>query len=544
MNSKKTQNITKISSFYIITAYIFLCSAAFAQTESTTKNYNEPVSISEGQQLSEIKDANQIVEKFFYFPNKSPEEISKYIKPMLSNNGYLSIEENAGTILVIDKVSVLLEIEKLIKNLDFPDIDPNEPMVAVNFSSLDINEIIQTLSQWTGKKVVPSKEAMNISITIYSPEKMRRDKAINLLNAALRQHGFVTEEIDDVIYIKPAPPPEGSQVQLLGPDEPLGTIKDKDTIVRKIFKLKNYNPAALGPLILPFLDSHGYIYADESNGTLMVMDSLETLMIVEKIIKQFDYKAYFNNIFPLKHISPDNAAEVIYKIIKLGIIHPTEDIVIIPEPGTNWMNARCSTENIKLIKFLLEILDKPKVTADIAQYNFTANVGLGNATSEQLAELLGFVFKNNSYMKITAVDSQSVIIKYAHKSDIEKIQKIIKMLSVPENNSVTNSSSEPEYDNISVMYVDVNETALILNKIIAEIYPGKITIQPLTSSRQLLVFGKIPYREIVRKLVEEIEFPLNKLQRKTFQLKFADPEKIKSLIDILFMDRNSSSMDN
>jgi type II secretory pathway component GspD/PulD (secretin) len=185
-----------------------------------------------------------------------------------------------------------------------------------------------------------------------------------------------------------------------------------------------------------------------------------------------------------------------------------------------------------------------KVTADIAQYNFTANVGLGNATSEQLAELLGFVFKNNSYMKITAVDSQSVIIKYAHKSDIEKIQKIIKMLSVPENNSVTNSSSEPEYESISVMYVDINETALILNKIIAEIYPGKITIQPLTSSRQLLVFGKIPYREIVRKLMEEIEFPLNQLQRKTFQLKFADPEKIKSLIDILFMDRNSSSMDN
>jgi len=68
-----------------------------------------------------------------------------------------------------------------------------------------------------------------------------------------------------------------------------------------------------------------------------------------------------------------------------------------------------------------------------------------------------------------------------------------------------------------------------------------IVIQPLVQSRQLLVFGKEEYREMVKKLVNEIDLPSNQLQRRTFRLKNADPEDIKEKLDELYSMTGTST---
>jgi general secretion pathway protein D len=129
------------------------------------------------------------------------------------------------------------------------------------------------------------------------------------------------------------------------------------------------------------------------------------------------------------------------------------------------------------------------------------------------------------------------IIARAPAEVMEEIAKLIKELDME-------GAQPTDYDTISVMYVDVDEVASSLETMMADLSPDfnrNVSIQPLVQSRQLLVFGKKQYRDMVKKLVQEIDLPSNQLQRKTFQLKYADPEDIKTKIDELFSLTGSTS---
>ena len=100
------------------------------------------------------------------------------------------------------------------------------------------------------------------------------------------------------------------------------------------------------------------------------------------------------------------------------------------------------------------------------------------------------------------------------------------------------------YDTISVSYVDVDEVASRLNEVMTEInveIQKNIVIQPLVESRQLLVFGKDEYRQMVKDLIKQIDLPSNQLQRQTFKIKYADPEDIKTKLDELYSMTGTSS---
>lgn len=205
--------------------------------------------------------------------------------------------------------------------------NPNE-MIPVNLSQVDVRSIIQMLVQWTGKSIYPSPELLssNIMITIYSQDRMPKSKALSLLYTAIRDQGFVIDETDDLISIRPASQIQRAvAVELLGEDDPLETILDKTVIVRKIFRLRNYSPSAMGQIIYPFLDSYGYLTADESSGTLMITDSVETLLRVQLIIQQFDIKLAdtVTEILQVQHRDPQEMADLLTSIMANNSIQST-----------------------------------------------------------------------------------------------------------------------------------------------------------------------------------------------------------------------------
>ena len=63
--------------------------------ESTNKTkYSVPV-VSEIQSLTEIENKGQIVQKFFKLQTYSPTSMAQIIEPMLSKDGFLSVDEKA-----------------------------------------------------------------------------------------------------------------------------------------------------------------------------------------------------------------------------------------------------------------------------------------------------------------------------------------------------------------------------------------------------------------------------------------------------------------
>jgi type II secretory pathway component GspD/PulD (secretin)/beta-lactamase regulating signal transducer with metallopeptidase domain len=491
-----------------------------------------------------LLDENEIVEKFFYLNHGSPSQAAKKIEPLLSDKGYVSAEENAGTLLVIDKVSVLLEIEKLIEKLDVPDV--------------------------------------------------------------------------------PA-------------DDSLEKIQDNDTVVSKIFKLKNYSPSKMGQIIYPLLDSSGYLTADDSTKTLMITDTAKTLMRIELIIKQFDESAKTSatELFQLKYTMSNRMADILNQIIKLGIIQlSSKNTVIVPDPRSNILIVRASPENMKMIKDLTAIIDQPVESQLSNQPTSTSYFfGLKDGDSERFTKLLKIVFGDKVDMKIIAADSRKALSITASQSYSQQIGKLVEWylntatnqnISVPEgesdqigpppdefiidtskNSQLVQSSdyetiqlqnidtveaaeylkmiitklypdsgdrmaiqplpqshqiivfadkqirqtarnliqqidkpSQPvDYDTIAVRYIDVDEAAKTLIKILGQMSPDfqrNISIQPLAQSRQLLVFGKKQYREMVKKLVSEIDLSSNRLITKIYKLQYAKSEEVKSKLDVLF----------
>ncbi len=414
--------------------------------------------------LSEINDQNQVVEKFFYLEHNSPQKVAEIIKPLLSDNGFISIEENAGTILVIDKVSILLDVKKTIKKVDIPDIQDDDPMLNVNLSQLDINDIVQKIKEWTGKEVVPDTSAMNLHITVFSPNSMRRSDALKLLYTVIRENGFVIEENNNIIYIKPAPYiPEGPQ--LIGTDEPLENIQDKNTIVRKVFKLNNYSASAMGQLIYPFLDSYGYLTADENSQTLMVMDNVGTLMRIEKIIRQFDVsdEHYVGSTLSLKHLSPDKAVEILNKIIELGIIQEAKETAFLPEQKNYCLLGSCSSENIELLKSLIAIIDEPENTGTANEITVTSIFkGLSDTDSEQLGKLMQVVFDNKTDVKVHTENSEKYLSVTSSLTDNFKTGKLIEwyLQAIMKNERITYKPEVDSENSISAPRIFTDESSV------------------------------------------------------------------------------------
>ncbi len=175
--------------------------------------------------------------------------------------------------------------------------------------------------------------------------------------------------------------------------------------------------------------------------------------------------------------------------------------------------------------------------------------GGGRGGGEQRGGFAGFNRSTTSQSSSVVVgtdDAQITLIPYPEKNWIiarapaevlKQIEEWIIKLDLKE-------TAGQAYDTITVRYVDVDEVASRLNEVMTEInveIQKNIVIQPLVQSRQLLVFGKEEYREMVKKLVNEIDLPSNQLQRRTFRLKNADPEDIKEKLDELYSMTGTST---
>jgi type II secretory pathway component GspD/PulD (secretin) len=80
--------------------------------------------------------------------------------------------------------------------------DPNEPMVSVNFKNAEFKTIIRKLADWTGKTIIPSDEVLKQKVTMYAPQRLRRNEAVAVMRNALRAKGYVVEETAKIIYIR------------------------------------------------------------------------------------------------------------------------------------------------------------------------------------------------------------------------------------------------------------------------------------------------------------------------------------------------------
>lgn len=373
--------------------------------------------------------------------------------------------------------------------------EPNEPMEALNLKDVQMKDIVKKIMDWTDKIVIPQGEAMNQKITIFSPKEVTRPKALSLIYAALRTKGYTAEEDGDVIYLKPLTDAKLGKVPVIGPDEPLAQYENKEQVVQKFFKLKNYNPEDMVEVIQPFIAEYGMVTADSATGTLAAIETINNLMRIGTVIQQFDVPEAEQAVSELIPVRNGDPAEVV-QLLRI--------LLDSSESNTNRRSSYSS------------------------RYNRDTSISTVVAGQGKMPIILIPQSKNK------------VIIVRASAQDMTNVKEWIHKLDMAD-------PVQSEYETVSVNYASPREVARGIEDAMRDM-PGSelrpsVLVRPLDQSRQVMIFGREDLRQAVKELIKEIDMPTGVFETKNFDLEYADPEQIQANIESLYETDNQNSGD-
>lgn len=382
--------------------------------------------------------------------------------------------------------------------------DPNDPLEAVNLKDVEMKNIIEKIAQWTGKVVIPNDEAMKQRITIYAPDKLPRSKALQRIYSALRMKGYVPEEVDDTIFLKPLSEAKLGVHPIVPPDQPLAAFENPDQIVQKLFKLANYPPAQMAEIVRPLVSEYGHVGADETTGTLLVIDSVASLMRIQNIIAQFDV--------------PDVGNKMITEIFEIRSGDPAE--------------------MVQLLRLLLGGSPDGRRGQPLRS---------GGATSRPASQSSGGSGKSATSVVIAAGETPIILIPESKRkwiiarSSSENIKQIGEWIEKMDREQPI----APEYETVSLVYASADEVARRIQQSLEDM-PGtelrpNVLVQALSQTRQIVIFGRADLREMVKKLIAEVDVMPGQFLTEVFQLEHADPDQIKTNLEGLYESQSGSS---
>jgi type II secretory pathway component GspD/PulD (secretin) len=391
--------------------------------------------------------------------------------------------------------------------------EPNEPLEAVNLNNVEMKNIFEKLAEWTAAKaIIPtSDEVLRQRITVYSTRKLPRSQAVNLIYAALRSKGFVAVPTDDVIYIKPIKDARIGLVPTISDQQPLAALENKNQVVQKFFKLQNYSASRLQEIILPLIGEYGYVSADQNTGTVLVIDTVENLLRIERIVQYFDVPESGPTVTEIFQIQQGDPSEIV-QVLKLLLGDETDrrgggrgrdrgtsgggrnPAASAPAPaGPEARSAAKPGESTAAVSVLVTVADSPVVLIPEPKRNWI----IARASPEGMKEIAAWIKK------------------------LDRLEPV-----------------QPESETISITYADVGEVADQIDRALQEL-PGRdikpsVLVRPLRQSRQIMLFGRAELREMVKKLIAEIDIPAGEFQTRAFKLNHADPEQVKSNLEELY----------
>ena len=377
------------------------------------------------------------------------------------------------------------------------DVDPEtgEKLESLNLNNVEMKNIIKIIAEWTKKPVIPyDDDVMKTRITIYSTQKMTRKEALGLLYQTLRNKGYIADENDKVIVLKPLSQARLGSVPVVEAEFPLARIEDKQKIVEKFFRIENYSPSQLSQVLTPLVAEYGHITVDETTKTVSVIDTVQNLMRIEQTIKQLDIP---------------EAGQMQTQVFELKSADPAEIV--------------------QLIEMLLN------TKGGSSSSNSSRDRRRGD--NDQASSVV--ISTSKVPLVLIPETKRGWIVAKGAPEDILAVEKWVLKLDTPE-------QVKAEQSVISVKYADVNEVANAVNRTLSNM-PGQklrsnVIVQPLTQARQIVVYGSEENRMIVEKLIEEVDIPdTDMFSQETFVLEHADADKIKENIDELYGDDSSAS---
>ena len=249
----------------------------------------------------------------------------------------------------------------------------------------------------------------------------------------------------------------------------------------------------MGEIILPLLGESGYVSADESTGNLLVIDTVENLLRIEPVIAQFDVpeaEQMTTQVFEMHHADPAEVVQLLRMLLSDG-------------------NGRSRRQH------------GPRPGRGAAALHGPSSSGLYRGMSSATSVLFG---PSSVPVVLIPEPKRKWIIARASAEDMKLLTEWVAKLDVVE-------PMAQEYETVAITYADVREVSSRLTEALQQM-PGtelqaSVLVQPLEQARQIMVFGRQDLREMVKKLIKEIDIPPGQFETQHFKLKYADPDRVR-----------------
>ena len=261
----------------------------------------------------------------------------------------------------------------------------SEDKVTVNFVNADIQSVIKTVGQWTGRNFILDPRVTG-TVNIVSDKPVSKDLLYQIFLAALRVQGFAAVEEGGFVKIVP----EGEAKTSAGPVNEAGAKVAGDRIITQVFILQNESAAQLVPVLRPLVTANNFIAAYPNNNAIVITDYAENVRRIDRIIRSIDLPASGDvQVMQLKNASAIDIAQILQRVIPETSTSPTAPgqppkAAIAVDPRTNSLILRGDSPALMTrVKSLAASLDTPGAGAG----NIFV-VPLRNAEAGRIAETL------------------------------------------------------------------------------------------------------------------------------------------------------------
>ena len=266
----------------------------------------------------------------------------------------------------------------------FAQVAAQDEKITVNFVNADIQSVIKTIGQHTGKNFILDPRVTG-TVNIVSDRPVSKDILYQILLSTLRVQGYAA--VEDGQFVKIVP--EAEAKTSAGPTGDAAARTPGDRIVTRVFILQNENAVQLVPVLRPLVTANNFIAAYAANNAIVIVDYAGNVQRIERIIESIDRPSTSEvQILRLQNASAIDIAQMLQRVVPettppASAPGTPPKAAIAVDTRTNSLLVRADNATMNRIKTLALGLDAPG-----AGSGNIYTVFLRNAEATRIAETL------------------------------------------------------------------------------------------------------------------------------------------------------------
>src|SRR5450631_4381987 len=160
---------------------------------------------------------------------------------------------------------------------------PDGPTITPNYKDADLSQIIQAVSEVTGKNFIIDPR-VNAKVTMLSATPMSPAAFYEAFLAVLQVYGYIAVPAGKVIKIIP----NTDARQVPANDLPKDVSATSDEMVTQIITMKNISASLLVPILRPLIPQYGQLAAYSAGNMLIISDRASNVSRIMRIVERMD----------------------------------------------------------------------------------------------------------------------------------------------------------------------------------------------------------------------------------------------------------------